>query len=51
MGKLYLRIPEDATIQDIIWILNKMDLHLTVDDDDGAKWLYEHQSWVKDKDE
>jgi len=51
MNKLYLRIPGNAKLEDLIWILNKMELSLEVSDDDGAKWLYEHQLWIRDKDE
>ena len=48
-----INIPDDATLKDIIIILNHMKLVAQTDDkrSEFQKWLYEHQHWLKSGEE
>jgi len=50
MTELKIKIPEAATLQDIIMIINHMKLVCQSDDKDPEfqKWIYEHKHWFKD---
>ena len=39
------RIPENATLKDVIEILNKMSLVVNLNDEDNKEWIYNHKEW------
>ena len=42
------KIPENASLKDIIEVLNKMKLVVHLDDLDNKQWIYEHKDWFVD---
>lgn len=51
--KIEVKIPSDATLPDIIEMLNHMKINFIPDYDDKEfqEWIYTHQSWFKNGEE
>lgn len=43
-----IKIPEEATLKELIELLNFLELTIHADskDPDFQKWLYNHQNWI-----
>lgn len=44
-----VRIPENATLKEIIQIFNLMHLEVDVNNVNNKQWIYEHQNWFVEK--
>jgi len=47
---LPFKIPENATLKEIIKVLNLMGLVAHKSDKSISAWIYEHKDWMVDKD-
>ena len=47
---LPFKIPEDATLKEVIIVLNHLGLVAHQTDKAITAWIYEHQDWICDKD-
>ena len=45
----HFTIPENATLKDVIEILNKMKLMVHLDDKGNKEWIYNHKNWFTDE--
>lgn len=49
-GKIKLKVPENASLQDIISLLNIIGIECKPHgvDSNESKWLYDHKEWIID---
>ncbi len=46
---LRLQIPDNATLQEVIHLINFLGIVVDVNDKVVSRWLYNHKDWVLEK--
>ena len=43
---LNIQIPEDATLKDLIFMFNGLNIQVDIHNKLTSKWVYDHKDWV-----